>query len=317
MGQLAKGIQPLPFDLSASAFQNLHLGLPQTDLQTRFQAALAVSFMLHLLIVVGVTIRPPERGKLSKESPQLEVVLVNSRSATAPAKADALAQANLDGGGNADADRRAKSPLPVMKRDAPVPKLAVQTRKAKARKQDTQKPMTQSREPAPAVVQPEPKNQDEPVTESVQAPNTAGIVSRSLEMARLEAQIAKNWDTYEKRPRRRFIGARTQEFRFARYVEDWRIKIERIGTLNYPQAARDQRIFGMLQLTVAIRPDGSVESVEINRPSGQPILDKAALRIVRLAAPFAAFPPDIAKDTDILSITRTWSFTRSDRFQAE
>ena len=116
---------------------------------------------------------------------------------------------------------------------------------------------------------------------------------------------------------RRFVGARTQEFRFARYIEDWRMKIERIGELNYPQAARDQKIYGTLVVTVSIKSDGSLETVDINRPSGQRILDAAALRIVQLAAPFAPFPPDIARDTDILSITRTWIFTRSDQLVTE
>ena len=93
-------------------------------------------------------------------------------------------------------------------------------------------------------------------------------MSKSLEIARLEAQISEDWDAYQKRPRRRFLGARTQEFRFARYIEDWRQKIERVGTLNYPEAARDQKIYGSLQLTVSINPDGSVETIEINRSSG-------------------------------------------------
>jgi protein TonB len=142
-------------------------------------------------------------------------------------------------------------------------------------------------------------------------------MSKSLEIARLEAQISKDWDAYQKRPRRRFIGARTQEFRFARYIEDWRLKVERVGTLNYPQAARDQKIYGSLQMTVSIKADGTVEKVEINRSSGQKILDEAALRIVQLAAPYAAFPSDISKDTDILGITRTWTFTRSDQLLTE
>jgi protein TonB len=142
-------------------------------------------------------------------------------------------------------------------------------------------------------------------------------MSRSLEIARLEAQVNKDWDAYQKRPRRRFIGARTQEFRFARYLEDWRIKVERIGEMNYPQAARDQKMYGSLVVTVSIKSDGAVDRVEINRSSGVRMLDEAALRIVKLAAPYAAFPPDIARDTDIVSITRTWMFTRSDQFVAE
>ncbi|MGH8620893.1 MAG: energy transducer TonB, partial [Burkholderiales bacterium] len=146
------------------------------------------------------------------------------------------------------------------------------------------------------------------------APSAADIVNRGMEVARLEAQIAREWESYQQRPRRRFIGARTQEFRFARYIEDWRAKVERVGELNYPQAARDLRIYGSLVVTVSIKSDGSLDGVEINRPSGQRVLDAAALRIVQLAAPFAPFPADIARDTDILSITRTWIFTRSDQF---
>jgi protein TonB len=90
-----------------------------------------------------------------------------------------------------------------------------------------------------------------------------------------------------------------------------------VGELNYPQAARDRKIYGSMVVTVSIKADGSLERVEINRPSGQRILDAAALRIVQLAAPFAAFPADIARDTDILSITRTWIFTRSDQLVTE
>ena len=300
-----------------SAFDDWRMALARSDLQTRFQFALAVSFLLHLLVIVGVTAHAPLRNLPNKAIPQLEVVLVNSRSATAPVRPDALAQANLDGGGTVESDRRARSPLPLVQRNTPKPDISVETRKVQRREQEVQRVMTQSRDPAPAVAQPDVKSPAESQPEPVQTPSAADIVNRSMELARLEAQIAKNWDSYQKRPRRKFIGARAQEFRFARYVEDWRAKIERIGTLNYPAAARDQRIFGTLQLTVAIRADGTVDTVEINRPSGQKILDDAALRIVGLAAPFAAFPPDIAHDTDILSITRTWSFTRSDQFQAE
>jgi len=100
-------------------------------------------------------------------------------------------------------------------------------------------------------------------------------------------------------------------------VEDWRAKVERIGNLNYPEIARRDKIYGKLALTVSIRADGSVESIEVNRPSGQRILDASAIRIVKLSTPFAPFPPDIRKDTDILSITRTWIFTSTDKLESE
>jgi protein TonB len=137
-------------------------------------------------------------------------------------------------------------------------------------------------------------------------------MQRTLETMRLEAQIAKQMEAYEKRPKRRFVGARAEEYRFARYVEDWRLKVERIGNLNYPEAARARKLYGSLLLTVGIRADGRVESITVDRSSGQKILDTAARKIVEMASPYAPFPPDIKRDTDILYITRTWTFAPGD-----
>jgi protein TonB len=125
---------------------------------------------------------------------------------------------------------------------------------------------------------------------------------------KLEAEIAERLDIYNQRPRRKQIGARTREHRFAQYIESWRAKAERVGELNYPAAARG-KIYGNLLMTVSIKKGGSIEKVVINRTSKQPILDEAAERIVRLGEPYAPFPPQIARDTDVLDITRTWTFT--------
>jgi len=142
-------------------------------------------------------------------------------------------------------------------------------------------------------------------------------MQKTLEAIRLEAQIAKDMDAYQKRPKRKFIGARAEEYRFARYVEDWRLKVERIGNLNYPEAARQQKLYGSLLVTVAIKADGTIENVEVNRSSGKRILDAAAVKIVEMAAPYAPFPPDIKRDTDIIHITRTWTFARGDELHTE
>jgi protein TonB len=142
------------------------------------------------------------------------------------------------------------------------------------------------------------------------------MAQRTLEVMRLEAQIAKEMDAYQKRPKRKFIGARAEEFRFARYVEDWRLKVERVGNLNYPEAAREQKLYGSLLLTVSIRADGSIEDIELNRSSGHRLLDAAAIHIVEMAAPYSAFPPDIRRDTDVLHITRTWTFTKGDELHS-
>ena len=135
-------------------------------------------------------------------------------------------------------------------------------------------------------------------------------------MARLEGQIARNIEDYNKRPRKKFIGARVVEANYAQYVEDWRLKVERIGNLNYPEAAKG-RYYGSLVLTVVIKSDGNLDHIEIDRSSGQKVLDNAAKRIVEMGAPYAKFPDSLLRDTDQLVITRTWSFTTSDRLQAD
>ena len=135
-------------------------------------------------------------------------------------------------------------------------------------------------------------------------------------MLNLHAHIDRHTRSYQQRPVKRFIGASTREYRFAQYEEDWRTKIERVGTLNYPAEARG-KLYGTLRLTVTIRPDGTVEAVDLERSSGLKVLDQAAYRIVQMAAPFARFPESIRKDTDLLVITRTWFFDRGDTFRTE
>lgn len=132
-------------------------------------------------------------------------------------------------------------------------------------------------------------------------------------MARLEARISQQWDEYQRRPKRAFVGANTKDYDFARYVEDWATKVERIGNLNYPEAARRQGIYGSLRLTVSLYSDGRVEKIDVDQSSGSKILDSAATRIVEMGAPYAHFPKDMNEKVDILSITRTWTFTRSDQ----
>ena len=285
------------------------------DMSSRMQVAVLVSILIHAIVMFGLTFKMPDLSKFNNLAQPLEVVLVNTKSTTRPLKADALAQHHLDGGGNTDANRRAKSPLPVM-RDDKAAALSAAAKRVEQLERESRQLMTQAKakakiESAPAQPEPQPRS------DARSLPNASDLMQRSLEIARLEAQISKDWDDYQKRPRRRFVGARTQEFRFARYIEDWRLKVERVGELNYPQAARDQKLYGTLVVTVSIKADGALDKIEINRPSGHRVLDEAAQRIVRLAAPFSPFPADITKDTDILSITRTWTFTRSDQLVTE
>lgn len=273
---------------------------------------LGISIAIHA-VVLAIRFQPFDFKKMLDRGPPLEVALVNAKSKAKPVKADILAQANLDGGGNTDEDRRARTPLPVLPRESKATEVKVATQKIESLERQTKELLTQLKSqpvatPAPAPVE---------APEKAEAPTASELMQRTLEAMRLEAQIAKDMDAYQKRPKRRFVGARAEEYRFARYVEDWRLKIERIGNLNYPEAARQLKLYGNLLLTVSIRADGSVENVRVERSSGQRVLDAAAVRIVEMAAPFAPLPPDIRRDTDILHITRTWTFTKGDELRSE
>ena len=278
-----------------------------------FWLALIISLILHTSIL-ALHFSLPHITAQNFTPPQLELVLVNSKSTTIPKHPDALAQSNLDGGGNTDANRRAKSPLPASERDQRENNIAAAQAEVQRLEAENRQLMQQLK--SDYAVPPNPP-QSATDDQNSNSGNNGQDASHSLEMAQLQAQIAQQYEAYQKRPRKLFIGARTQEYAFARYVEDWRIKIERIGNENYPPAAREQRIYGRLQLTVSIKADGTLDSVEITHPSGSAVLDNAAVAIVKLAAPYAPFSETMRKQADIISITRTWTFAPSDELSTQ
>ena len=278
----------------------------------------------------------PELKKFTDSLPVLEVMLVNAKTLTKPDKADVYAQANLDRGGNTDADHKMKSALPPLKQQkaeftvTPTAQLKESNKAAKQNVEVTQDQksvaelekeakelMTQIQSMQKIESKPLQKSAVKEVAESGQEIankklDINDITAAALEMDRLEALISKQQDEYQKRPKRKFIGARAKEYAYAMYVDAWRQKVEKIGNLNYPAAAKDLNLYGQLQMTVSIRADGSIENIEINRHSAHKILDEAAKRIVELGAPYPKFSEKMQKETDILSITRTWTFTKED-----
>lgn len=116
-------------------------------------------------------------------------------------------------------------------------------------------------------------------------------------------------------------GYRTKRFKAvsswhepgAQYKEAWRRKVERIGNMNYPEEARKKEIYGKLKMSVSINRNGSLHKIKITRSSGYLILDKAAISIVKLAAPFAPFGNDL-NDYDRIEIIRTWVFEQDSYF---
>ena len=285
----------------------------ELDHQSRVLAvSVGVSILLHAILLT-VHFRFPEALRWKSANQPLEVILVNSKTRDKPSRAKALAQANLDGGGNTSEKRRATSAAPVTNPREPGRDLAEMQRRQRELESQQQKLLALNREQGARVPTESQRQASEEASAQVSGRDMA---ERSLAMLNLQAQIARQTQAYQERPRKRFIGANAREYRFAQYEEDWRAKIERVGTLNYPAEARG-KLYGMLRLTVTIRPDGSVESIDLDRSSGLKVLDRAAFRIVQMAAPFAAFPADIRKDTDLLVITRTWFFAQGDKVWTE
>jgi len=275
---------------------------------TRIALALLASAAVHGMVLSTQFVQVNPRLFEDPNLP-MEVVLVNAKSAESPLSPDALAQVNLAGGGNTDADRRLKSPLPASpKTQTGSEEAALQVRVTEL-EQQAKTLLSQLKPEAQLQSRPQaaPPAPEQPTMDASQ------LNQQAREMAQLQARISQQWDEYQKRPKRAFVGANVREYAFARYVEDWVTKVERVGNVNYPEAARRQGIYGSLKLTVSIYADGRLEAVEVDRSSGSKVLDAAAVKIVELATPYAAFPEDMRKKTDILSITRTWTFTRSDQ----
>ena len=244
--------------------------------------ALGTSIVLHG-VLLAVHFKFPGALRWQASEPRMDVVLVNAKTRDRPTRADVLAQANLDRGGNVDEARQ-------------------QEMLAAAREAQTRVPQQAPRSTPAEQAAPQPSGRD--------------LADLALAAMRLQAQIDRQIEDYQKRPRKKFIGANAAEYRFAQYEEDWRAKVERWGTVNYPAEARG-KVYGNLRLTVTIRPDGNVDGIELDRSSGLKILDAAAFKIVRMAGPFAAFPPAIRRDTDLLVITRTWFFGQGDKIWTE
>lgn len=281
-----------------------------------FANAVMVSAIVHVLLIFGLAPVVPIDPRLFEDpNMPLDVVLVNTRTQERPLNPEVLAQANLDGGGTVEEDRQASSPLPASPEDSLAAAQAEMAARVQSLEREARELMQRARsDHAIPETRPEPPAESSPPTPT---PAPADLAASSLEMARLAARIDEQWDAYQKRPRRMFVGARAVEFTFARYVEDWRLKVERIGNLNYPEAARRNKLYGSLVLTVSINADGTVESVQIDRSSGSRILDAAAVNIVEMAAPYAPFPPEMRNKVDILGIARTWTFTRSDQLTSQ
>lgn len=283
------------------------------------QRALGASLVVHVMLIVFFTFQ----GWLSEPPvmPDMEVVLVNSKSDEKPQDATRIAQTNLNGGGNTDEDRVLKSPLSAEDDELAQQASAAEQQVARLEREvqsmlarvDAEREInrTTSRT-ASGTPSPEQASAAGANGQANPADPARGLLpgADGAAFSRQAAIIAREMDAYQKRPRRKEIGGRTQAAVYARYEEDYRSRVERMGTLHYPQPRNGQPVYGRVRLTVSILPSGQIERIVMNSSSGDPYLDQQATNIVNMSAPFGKFPADMAKEIDVLDITRTFTFTR-------
>lgn len=294
---------------AATSPQTTSAGVRPAD---RLGFTLFLATALHAALILGLGFGLAEPKQISKT---LEITLSTFKSEEKPRQADFLAQDNQQGSGTLEHKAAPTTTEQALFQDTQVrritppaaPQLPAAQPQAPKAAVATRAPQPQKTPVLREQAKPTPQTRPAPVFDSAQL---------SAEIASLEAELAQEIQQYAKRPKiHRLNAASTMRDKGAWYKDEWRKKVERIGNLNYPDAARRQQIYGSLRLLVSINRDGTLYEVQVLESSGQRLLDQAALRIVRLAAPFAPFTGDLA-DIDRLEIIRTWRFERGDRLSS-
>lgn len=278
----------------------------QTDILT---IALFVAAVMHAIVLLGISFRPVLQEM--RTPPALEVILVQKAAVDLeeePEEADYLAQSSQDGGGDTDENARPSSPF-ASDIDSDADGLASAPVLA-----STPAPSVKSSEEIITAVFSDTVIATEITTEAtdeIEAPAGTVFIEQNLEIAKLAAEIDRQQEEFAKRPKKKHINARTKETASAEYMYQWVEQVERVGNLNYPDAARRNELTGALILIVGIFKNGEIESVTVDESSGHTLLDDAAVRIVELAGPFEPMSGQLAEETDILYIVRTWEFQSS------
>ncbi len=270
----------------------------------RLSFTLFIAVIVHVVLVLGLVFeyelnKPPALT-------EMEVIFIQNSTPSEESNADYLAQVTQQGGGNTEQKIRPTSPPPSeLPSDNPNEAPAPQVERVASQPTPTQQQLAVKIAEQAELIEQQVRELESKLQQNLTAQQ---LIQRSREIASLNAEVNDAWESYSKMPRKKYISAATQEYSAASYMSAWQDKVERIGNINYPEAARHQNIYGSLVLEVNIKPDGSVQEINVLRSSGERLLDDAAIRIVRLASPFAPLPEALMEEADILAIVRTWQF---------
>ncbi len=281
----------------------LGVGLPPANdrmLTTCFLAAL-----FHGIVILGVTFSSTGGKAGGDGAPALEVILVNDQ---APSVADNpnaqyLSERSQRGSGNTLKRERAlipKSSLMSIERSGSPDGNGLGPLQAGADEGDQQLIATHTAaqkilyfaSPAAALVPSQLPLLLEKRPDIAMTPNDDGVELRM----RGEAM------------RQLWIAADTRQSDVAVYLDSWRRKIERVGTMNFPDVARRKKLSGTPVIEVTIGADGKLLQTVVRRSSGHAEIDEAAIRILKLAAPFDPFPGELTAKHDEIRIAYEWQF---------
>ncbi len=271
----------------------------------RLVSTLFVATLAHGVVILGVSFSflLPQPAP---ETMNLEVVLVQGADTTRePDDPEYLAQQNQLGAGSTDErERPATAPAntPSMQNEGQVEGDALES---EARGQEAQPQETLvSRSPSDAAVESVPWAVPDPSRRLT----TARLMLASEDSAAALDKVRRSLKAQGKDPDEDIITVNARANQFATYVSYWQSHTEQVGTLNFPDDVRRKGLTGSLLLEVAINADGSIREIRILRSSNEKLLDQAALRILRIAAPFDPFPEEIRKDYDVLRFVYEWQF---------
>lgn len=280
------------------------MSLDKNSSGERLSFTVFLAIAVHAVIIIGITFNDDE---YQIAAPTLNITLASHQSQNKPEQADYLAQFDQEASGTIEETKELTTRetteivAPNINQVAPLPQQKSQVASV------TNKEYISTDSSHFQVMKHDQVEQSETQEEREAQQEDSPMLNP--EIASLRAKLDKLQQEFSRRPRiRRMTSVATKSSYDAAYLNAWTQRIERMGNQNFPEAALQQKIFGSLRLSVLINSDGTVEGVEILKPSGHPVLDQAALQIVRLSGPFEPFPPEIRKSADQLDIIRTWRF---------
>ncbi|MBT6125089.1 MAG: energy transducer TonB [Halieaceae bacterium] len=273
---------------------------------TRMRNAVLIAACCHVVLAFAVSFNSDSSPHYNR---QIEVTLATRPSQTAPDEAQHIAQQNQEGSGqeaevdavtsrNNEYPQQSPTPQQAAPQQVDADALAsgelLSTVAAASRKVNAQQEQEETRRSATPGLNPE-------------------VDRLNQQLASLEAELDEQTQAYVNRPRvRRLTSVSAKQAVDAAYLADWRQRLEAVGNKYYPEASVRYGLYGDLRLLVVIHKDGSLEDIRILKSSGYAVLDEAAIKIVRLAAPYSPFPSELAATTDKLEIIRTWQFQENE-----